>query len=761
MNSAHLPAIRMRLAALPLPGLRPTSLGSYLATLGVLRLTHRRWPGVRLAWRDDIPHLVGGPEKLDSLLGFLVDVARDGSWTPYELSWQVEQKKATKTKSGEPITLWRATADEDLLRQLDAHIIAGARLFFNPLLGSGGNAGKRKFSDGWSKAKEVLQRHLQASSSVDVSRNKKAGGVQSQAIDVRQDLSGWLVSGDVTFLMEKLQAACWFSDANKLFNSGQTPAREGQITPWAMLLACEGLVFFAGGASRRLGAAIRTQGAFPFVTAAAAPTAAGEAGRDRGEVWAPIWNRPATLAEIEVIFSRGRAELGGRGATTPAAFAAAIRRRGTDAGIAAFMRFTLGQTTSANTFEPRLMGRIAIPSRGSASASVRSESPSLSDVSERDRGFIKSANLDIGDAVAETLERAVALIERLPRDDKKGARWIYRGLRGPVEVAVVRYAAEPEDSERARTLVDAMVSALDRVDRNRAFRERGVRWQPLPLAWLPHLLDESAAIEARLAAALVSAFPAARPFTLYRFGAVPSSRLDDYAVPETAPASWIWKGADLCANLTRTIDRFTLDLYLLSKPGSGESLLRREGWYVAPGDVEQWLAGAVDEMLLAVWLSRLALFDWAPRYKRNHYGAAATWLSHRPRALRPLVHPPPPVSGAGALHALCLPFLDQRPVTPKDSDLLDEKTGARTQASARKLVALLRTGQVPAAFDHVRSRYAMARSPLIQVETLLNVADPARLLASLLMPVKDRYRADLISQRWLRPSRSQGDLSNA
>lgn len=53
---------------------------------------------------------------------------------------------------------------------------------------------------------------------------------------------------------EKLTAASWFSDANKLYNSGQSPFREGAISPWAMALVCKGLGFFAGGASRRLGA---------------------------------------------------------------------------------------------------------------------------------------------------------------------------------------------------------------------------------------------------------------------------------------------------------------------------------------------------------------------------------------------------------------------------------------------------------------------------------------------------------------------------
>ena len=121
--------------------------------------------------------------------------------------------------------------------------------------------------------------------------------------------------------MEKAQAASWFSEGNKLFNSGQSPAREGQISPWSMVLACEGVDLFAGGVSRRLGTRARSLGAFPFVIGPAAPTGSGEAGRDRGEVWAPLWTRPAVLAEVQAIFSRGRAEVGSKCAVTPAAFA--------------------------------------------------------------------------------------------------------------------------------------------------------------------------------------------------------------------------------------------------------------------------------------------------------------------------------------------------------------------------------------------------------------------------------------------------------
>ena len=95
-----------------------------------------------------------------------------------------------------------------------------------PLLGSGGNAGKRDFSDGWSRAVQAI----------------------GQAPEMAQDiceLRCLLLGQPVGKMIEKLNAACWFSDANKLYNSPTgRPYREGAISPWAMALACEGLMFF-------------------------------------------------------------------------------------------------------------------------------------------------------------------------------------------------------------------------------------------------------------------------------------------------------------------------------------------------------------------------------------------------------------------------------------------------------------------------------------------------------------------------------------
>jgi CRISPR-associated protein Csx17 len=691
------------LSVVPVPGLRPTSLGAYLAALGLLKVLSRRWTDVRAAWRDGVLHVVGGPQDRCALADALMTVAENASWTPYGRSWAKAQKASTKAKSGAKLARWQAEADEDELELFAAHAAPASRVFFNPLLGSGGNAGKRAFANGWEKATDALKSP----------KLKKKG---SNTDDRRKALNA-LLSGEASaWQAEKLNAASWFSDANKLYNSGQNAFSEGAISPWAMALACEGLAFFAGSASRRLGARARSVGAFPFVVAAAAPEMAGEAGRDRGEVWAPLWTRPMTVPEVTALFVRGRAEIGGRGALTPAAFAVAIVRRGVDAGVGEFRRFALGKTTSANTFEPRYLGFASVPS-------------------------------DSADARSEAFDRLLSLIESLPADRKEGQRWRFAGLRGPAETALVRAAGAPDDPEAAASVLDTVVRALDRVDVNRSFREKGVAWRPLPLAWLPALFGgDAAGVEARLALSLVSTFSRDRPFALYRFGADWQKKERDgrpkkrspYLHPKVAPARWIWRAGSLSQSLVATLQRRLLDWedgHERSAPPARAPIAAR------PSDVESWLYAHVDEALLTRWLSRFALCDW-------------TFMPQSVKALAPFQRGQAAVRPALALYGLLHPLFDLRSVSDNGRrnghDLMASETGARTPAAARRIAGLLRGGDVERAVEVARSRYAMARAPLIHMDAPWTVEYPERLLAALLFPVSDFDRAALV-RRWLRP----------
>ncbi|MGH9533542.1 MAG: type I-G CRISPR-associated protein Cas8g1/Csx17 [Terriglobales bacterium] len=708
-------ANRPVLPAISIPGLRPTSLGAYLAALGLLRILSRRWPEVRAAWRGSVFRLVGGPTDLPALADALMTVADQASWTPYERGWADAQKASTKAKSGAKLALWQAEADEAALELFAAHAApAASGVFFNPLLGSGGNAGKRAFADGWKKATEAL-RHPKAS------RNKAPKGKGANADERREALNAFLCGESSAWRAEGLNAASWFSDANKLYNSGQEPFSEGEISPWAMALACEGLTFFAGGPSRRLGARARPVGAFPFVVAAASPKTSGEAGRDRGEVWAPLWSRPMAVPEVLALFARGRAEVGGRGAVTPAAFAVAITQRGVDAGISDLRRFALGKTTSANTFEPRYLGAASVPASSA-------------------------------DARSEAFERLLALVESLPADRRVGRRWHFVGLRGPLENELVNAASKPDDVEAVAALLDAAVQALDRVDVNRSFRERGVSWRPLPLGWLPAVFGgDRPGVETRLALSLLSAFPVECPLALYRFGAVPRGKTEGgisiYAHPKAAPSRWVWRTGPLLPNLCAVNQRRLLDW-------------ERQGQRVPPGrapvaarmsDVEAWLDGDVDEALIARWLSRLALFEWFS-------------LPASVRALSSFDREGVVVRPALALYGLFHPLFDLRPLRDNGRrdgrDLLAPETGARTSAAARRLAALIRGGDIERAVEVARSRYSMARAPLMRAHAPWAVAGPERLLAALLFPVSDFDRSALV-RRWLGPRRQPTEVTHA
>ncbi|MBX3300716.1 MAG: type I-U CRISPR-associated protein Csx17 [Nitrospira sp.] len=703
----------LRLPVLALPGLSPDSLGNYLASLGLLRVVSRKWPSTRIAWRDEVLQVVGGPPTLDELLDELVQVASKQAWSPYDRRWKEDQKKATNKQSGDPLALWLARAEERELEIFAAHAVPHARVSYNPLLGTGGNAGKRAFSDGWSRAAKVLAKPGKECIRAHLRDLLCGNGV------------GWLV---VKVDNKLLNSGSWFSESGELYNNGQSkPSRVPGLSPWAMVLACEGLALFAGAASRRLGVRAGSAiGAFPFITQPAASENAGEAGRILGEVWTPLWSRLMTLAETRILFSRGRAELRGRGAVTPAAFATAIRKRGVDAGINEFRRFTLGRTTSANTFEPRFEARFSLDADAVGAST----------------------------AISLTLERVTALIEQrgFPRDRKVGQHWRFEGLRGPIEAALLDVAAEPNRSEAAIALLDVVAAALDRIDRNRSFREGKVRWEPLPLEWLPSLFaDEQPGVEARLALSLVSGFPDALPFAAFRFGLewTRDGKYDWATKPrwfehsKVVPARWVWGPGELARVLgavlcRRLFDGGKLDTTNTTRPQGRAPLTARLV------DVGRWFAGDLDESLLVVWLSRLALFDWRtiPQEARSLISAETT---------------PPRADGELALLGLVQPFVDQRPLVVRNlspNDLLSDETGARTTEVTRSLVTLIRSWNLDAAIRLASSRYAMAGVRLASFDVPWCASEPDRLVAALLFTISDRDRAVLF-QRWLRPRRRQ------
>jgi len=692
------PASTSKLAVIPLAGLHLDSLGLGLAALGLLSLCSRRWSSVRGGWRGSVFYLAGGPTTEDELLAFIAGIGERGEWTAYKKGWDKHQKADTKAKSGKNTALWRAReADEESLSLLQSHIAPASRLSFNPLFGTGGNAGKRDFSTGWKKATDAIEKPPRA----------------WKREMLNADLAA-LLRGEPGLCLADFNSGCWFGAANKAFNSGTSkPFREGQLSPWAMALACEAFGMFQGSPSRRLGSARRATGAFPFVTTGSAPIAAGEAGKNLGELWLPVWEQPMSLPEVIALFQRGRAEVNGKGATTPPAFAAAILQRGVDVGIREFRRFLLLRTTSENTFESRLASVIPVAGKAEASTAV-------------------------------ALTRMLGFRDSLPADRKKGKRWIYAGLRGPLDEDLVALA-EQNTPENARSAVDEMIGALRKADRNRGHRAHkpSIQFQLLPGGWTTKLLaDDSsdASAEARIGLALATLWTgkktgkakkvSASPLLSYWLGV--QQRGSYCSIPEAVPFRRVWGAGTLTANLAAVLQRRLMEEEPSAEPPFGS-------WYrVGLGDIEAWLSGALDDAEVERWMMRFSLFEW----NKESVSAVGKLLGH--------ADPPEIISGSLTLFALFKPLFQSwllNPLLPVGSKREAAKVGLLSGIAAQ-----LARGDVTAAAQLARNAYRAAGIEPARLHSHeFECDDPQRLLAALLIPTQRRGITGDTFDGWNRP----------
>ena len=693
-------------------GLNADSLGTYLASLGLFSLATRRWPSVRAVWRNARFCLVGGPATPEPVVEFVSEVGEGNTWTPYDRPWKEVKEADVKKKASTKTARWRALeAEERSLPAFSAHLALDGRVRMNPLLGTGGNAGKRDFAKGWRDAVRVIK-----------TPDRPPRKWSRAALD--SDLEAFLSGGTCTCL-GSFQAGSWFGAANKIYNHGnpsappdsprgkKQPYREGETSPWAMALACEGLPYFAGGPSRQLGSRRQPNGAFPFVTTAMPPKAEGETGVVEAEIWAPIWDRPMAEPELRSLFLRGRSELRGKGATTSAAFAAGVVSRGVDAGVAEFRRFLLLHTTSPQTFESRLATVVPVP----------------------------ATNLD--GAATRAIRTVVGLRDALPEDRKVGKRWRFSGLRGPLEQALVDFvAAEPSEgrTEQAWALVDEVIKALVTVDRNRRFRSQRVRFRSLPGRWAAALFREDPPDrESRLALAVSSLTetPFSPPLIAYRIGVRRATAGSAWELSESPPGRRVWSDGGPAENLCAMANRRVLEAlrHTSSQPPFGAAIR------VNLDDVHASLVGEVGEDRLALWLDRLSVFDWSGSANRK----SARELEQGFPVARPTV------DGALAVYALFRPLACGRLFRRVLQENGIRADSASTCAHLGRVVAMLRHGDVNAAVEAAISAYRSAGVALADFDAFPDGVDPQRLLAALAVPVRDE-RVLAVFRRWSAPT---------
>jgi len=265
-----------------------------------------------------------------------------------------EELKAVKRQASESkgilLPTLRATTDLDHLAYIDACYVLSTDEAPAPLLGSGGNDGSRDFGVNFAE-------HLLSLFHLD-------NGDPTE--DARVQLEGALFD-----LGQRLDA----SGSMGQFSPGQGGANAttgyegyGALNRWDVVLAMEGTMVFAGALTRRWGATGDSRAAFPFtfdpVGAGAGSMSAADPNRPRGEIWTPLWPKPATYSEVSAIFTEGRLTLERRAARTGLDAARSVTRMGQARGIDSFERYSLIQPDSKMPYQATPLGRFNAPRGG-------------------------------------------------------------------------------------------------------------------------------------------------------------------------------------------------------------------------------------------------------------------------------------------------------------------------------------------------------------------------------------------------------------
>ena len=143
---------------------------------------------------------------------------------------------------------------------------------------------------------------------------------------------------------------------------------ENALNHWDVVLTMEGTVVFAGALTRRWDSKGRRRASFPF---SFEPTQAGsgvfspvDPNRPRGEIWTPIWEKPARYSELRALFAEGRLTVGGRTARDGLGAARAVEQVGVSRGITGFERYSFVQPGPSLPYQATPLGRIRTPRTG-------------------------------------------------------------------------------------------------------------------------------------------------------------------------------------------------------------------------------------------------------------------------------------------------------------------------------------------------------------------------------------------------------------
>ncbi|MFP4598264.1 MAG: type I-U CRISPR-associated protein Csx17 [Persicimonas sp.] len=375
---------------LTLPGCSPTPLAHYLKALAVLRLVGEQADAeARGWWRDDefmLQTRLSMPELLDFFTeryrptplvapwnggsGFKlgkpktevksVAAAESKRLAGYrevvEIAFQLMEllgfdDKVPKPRKEEYLEACRARFPDHALGWLDAVVVlTGDGAKYPPVLGTGGNDGRLEFTLNF-------QSRLLALFDFD------SGEPTSMA-------PAWLEASLFDVADSHLQSGAAIGQyfPHAAGGTNQTTGFDAKTisNPWDFVLMLEGAVIFAAASVKRLESSGGASMSAPFCVrhvgvghGSADPEEEADA---RPEMWMPLWDAPASSAQVQTLMAEGRAQIGRRAAGNSLDFARAVSQLGVDRGITEFVRYGF-QMRNGRAYYATPLGRLHVKRR--------------------------------------------------------------------------------------------------------------------------------------------------------------------------------------------------------------------------------------------------------------------------------------------------------------------------------------------------------------------------------------------------------------
>jgi CRISPR-associated protein Csx17 len=482
-----------------------------------------------------------------------------------------------KTKKRDLVIKLREELSDLALAWLDtAACLTGDELKHAPLLGTGGNDGNLEFS-------KVFMEQIQTV--LDCATGKPT----AIATDLLQ-----------AALFDKTISQLKFSGASGQFNPwadggyNAAPGFDGdsRTNPWDYILMLKGSLLFVSGVTRKHENQ-KGEFVYPFTVrpAKSGYGSATDTDADRGELWTPLWEQPAALAELKMLFSEGRVKVQRKFGSSQTArtardavdFALALSQQGTRRWITEFVRYSF-QERNGKMYLAVPLGRFQPKTN-----------PQADLLGEIDRYRENLRRVAQGKNCPSSIQQVYRQLERIIIEFASGKRGLLDVLiaLGAIEKALSRSRSSLWDENFSRYSIQPLY--------------------PLSSKWVIACNDNSA--EFRLALSLASWQNITSRQLRQRLGYV---RLGKWLPPIEEDRVTTWQQGSLEQNLVRWLQRESIEenRQLKDRDAKEENIEKKEQnrftYFANLADINQWILGDIKEERVEAIARGLALaqIDW-------------------------------------------------------------------------------------------------------------------------------------------------------